>query len=748
MMGIIMILIAVAITAVVTVGVMDLMPGIQPDITTPDEVIPLDIPSTNTSSAIEPPVLFGGDGSVHKISSQEELITILKTVAPFDGYKTPMAMRGEVVLDAMVMMADDTAMFEGGDMSDSLPSPLVTQSSKTESVDVDHSTTNVQVVGVDEPDYLKNDGKYVYIASGDTLSIIDAYPAENATLILKIALDIDPNQIENMFLNNDRLLIFYTGHSNEDMIPEYDFIPRRSFDPVTHALIIDITDKQSISIIKKYTIDGQFKDARMIGNYSYFVTYNNLNYDHPVIPIITDDTTRDITSDAFYFDGESQFSSFTTLTAINIQEEESVNSKSFLMGHTGTFYVSTDNFYLTYMQHAPFWLDQDAERERFFEAIVPLLPETARESIEDEIRRGAPDTIQWIRISEIMKDAYNTLDNDQKEKLFTKIKDAVIEYDTQIQKQLQKTVIHKVSINEGKMTHTAKGSVPGRLLNQFSMDQNNDKLRVATTVEYHTEFGNTQRSNAVHVLDKNLDVVGSLGDIAPNESIFSTRFIQDRLYMVTFERIDPFFVIDLTEDTPKILGELKIPGFSDYLHPYDDKHIIGIGRDTKVNEYGRVTQLGVKIALFDASDVNNPKVADDVVIGDRHTYSAALGTHKAFYFNSNNGILSIPIMTDNIKGLDIDYDLDTVMDDGRWEGFYVFDTSLDKGFELVGTVNHSGGEPVWHYKKYTARTFHIGDILYTASDNYLKMYLLDENNLEPINTIPLKGTGGLVNYLK
>ena len=89
----------------------------------------------------------------------------------------------------------------------------------------------------------------------------------------------------------------------------------------------------------------------------------------------------------------------------------------------------------------------------------------------------------------------------------------------------------------------------------------------------------------------------------------------------------------MSTDTPKILGELKIPGFSNYLHPFDEEHIIGVGRDTKEIENGRVQQLGIKIALFNVSDVNNPKVVDDVIIGDRSTYSEALNNHKAFFFD-------------------------------------------------------------------------------------------------------------------
>ena len=138
-----------------------------------------------------------------------------------------------------------------------------------------------------------------------------------------------------------------------------------------------------------------------------------------------------------------------------------------------------------------------------------------------------------------------------KEELFEKIREALNEYDAKIQEENRKTIIHKISIDEDKIEYVAKGTVPGRLLNQFSMDESGDRFRVATTIEYYIQHEGTIRSNAVYVLDEQLNIVGELEDIAPDESIFSSRFMGDRLYLVTFEQIDPFFVIDLSTDTPK-----------------------------------------------------------------------------------------------------------------------------------------------------------------------------------------------------
>ena len=723
------VLIAVVISVIVTAGIMYTIDfNQQPQVSqipTP-EIIYVDKSVSK---------YFGGTHDIKKISSQEELEDILKASALF----------GENFYDNRIIIrniaVDEVVMFETA-TSEGVPVPSVV---KTESGGLDYSTTNVQVANVDEPDYIKNDSKYVYIVSRNTLSIIDAYPAESAKLVLKIALDIESQYIQNMFLNDDRLVIFYNGQSDDEIIPQFDFVPRRSYSPVTHALIIDVTDKENPNILKDYSIDGHFRDARMIGDYAYFVTNSNINYQYPRLPVILESSVRIMTPDAFYFDNIEQFSNFNTLTAIDIFGD-TINSDTFLMGYTGAFYVSEDNFYLTYQQSMPFGFYENSSRDRFFDVVVPLLPN----DIQDEIKAIQNDSsmnasTKWIKISELMQKSYNEMDKNDKEKLFEKIREALNEYDVKTQEETRKTIIHKISINEGEIEYVTMGSVPGRLLNQFSMDQSGDRFRVATTTEYYTQYQGTVRANAVYVLDEQLNIVGGLDQIAPDESIFSARFIGDRLYLVTFQQIDPFFVIDLSTDTPKILGELKITGFSNYLHPYDEEHIIGIGRDVKEIEEGRVQQLGIKIALFNVADVKNPKVIDDVIIGDSSTYSEALNNHKAFFFDKTRGVLSIPISGD-VESLNENSSSKMFAPDyNRWNGFYVFDLDSSDGFNLKGTITHSADDSRY-YGMGNARTFYIDDVLYTASERYLKMNYF--NDLEEINSIKLENTGKFIEYLE
>lgn len=720
--------IVVAISAIVTAGIMyaigfEQEPQIV-EVPTP-EIVYVD------KSVSE---FFKGTNDIKQISSQEELVSILEASSLFGrGFYDNRVIRS--------MAVEEDVMF---DSAESVAVSAPQAEFKGDDGGVDYSTTNVQVENVEEPDYLKNDGKYVYIVSRNTLSIIDAYPAEDARLILKIALDIESQYIQNMFLNEDRLVIFYNGQSEDEIIPQFDFIPRPSYNPVTHALIVDVSDKENPEILKDYSIDGHFRDARMIGDYAYFVTNNHINQQYPRLPVIMEDSVRIMTPDAFYFDNVEKFSNFNTLTAIDIFGD-TINSETFLMGYTGTFYVSENNFYMTYQQNMPFEYHENSSRDRFYDVIVPLLPNY----IQDEIKNIQNDSSlnsseQWTKISELMQNSYNEMDKVDKEELFEKIRNALNEYDVKIQEENRKTIIHKISIDEDKIEYVAKGTVPGRLLNQFSIDESGDRLRVATTIEYYIQHEGTVRSNAVYVLDEQLNIIGELEDIAPDESIFSSRFMGDRLYLVTFEQIDPFFVIDISKDTPKILGELKIPGFSNYLHPFDEDHIIGIGRDTKVGDNDRVQQLGVKVALFNVADVSNPKVLDDFVIGDRSSHSEAQYNHKAFFFDKSRNVLSIPISGDSDS---LEHITPKVFapEYNRWSGFYVFDVSSTEGFSIKGTVTHSDSDSRY-YGMGDARTFYIDDVLYTASQGYLKMNSLD--NLEEINSIKLENTGKFIDYLE
>jgi uncharacterized secreted protein with C-terminal beta-propeller domain len=365
------------------------------------------------------------------------------------------------------------------------------------------------------------------------------------------------------------------------------------------------------------------------------------------------------------------------------------------------------------------------------------------------IYRGQPDlpvravevSGPAVRSSAIPPD-FNTLTEQERQSIIEDFRNAEQDAIRRQEADQTFTVIHKIGIRNGAITYLAKGEVPGTLHNQFSMDEYDGNLRVATTSNVYTPRWGQYTYNSVYVLDGDMKTIGELTHIAEQETIYSTRFIGDRLYMVTFKRIDPFFVIDLSNPRdPEVLGKLKIPGYSDYLHPYDATHIIGIGKETATNDWGGVSTSGVKLALFDVSDVSNPTLLDKVQIGDAGSDSAALSDHHAFLFDRAKNLLVIPVRAVSNEPVTKE-DTYSAYRPYVWYGAYVFGLKPETGFTLRGTVQHGSGDAGYYYYGSSAsevkRSLYIGDVLYTMSSKQVKANSLGDVNTT-IATVPLSG---------
>jgi len=309
---------------------------------------------------------------------------------------------------------------------------------------------------------------------------------------------------------------------------------------------------------------------------------------------------------------------------------------------------------------------------------------------------------------------------------------------------LAMTAIHRIHVEDDEIEFEASGAVPGYLLNQFSMDEYRGYFRIATTVGHVTFWGQTTSRNNVYVLDMSLHIVGALEDLAPGERIYSARFMGDRCYLVTFKKVDPLFVIDLENPyAPWVLGELKVTGYSDYLHPYDENHIIGIGKETEAAEEGDFAWYqGVKISLFDVSDVSNPIEVDKYEIGDRGTDSPLLRDHKALLFDRSRNLLVLPVLVAEIDESRYPGEFPSnAYGDYVWQGAYIFDISLD-GLVLKGRITHlqndselAKSDYYLFSPYYVKRSLYIDNVLYTFSDKKIKMNSLED--LAEINEIEL-----------
>ena len=292
------------------------------------------------------------------------------------------------------------------------------------------------------------------------------------------------------------------------------------------------------------------------------------------------------------------------------------------------------------------------------------------------------------------------------------------------------TTIHKVRVEGLEIEPIADADVPGSLLNQFSMDEFQGYLRVATTTGFVWSAESPSRNN-VYVLDASLDIVGRLEGLAPGEHIYSARFIGDRAYLVTFQKIDPFFVVDLSvPSAPEVLGYLKIPGYSDYMHPFDEDHVIGLGKDAVPAEEGDFSWYqGVKLSLFEVADVKHPMELDRQVIGDRGTESEAVHDHKAFSFFASKGLLVLPVALARIDPAKYPDPIPPhAYGDLVWIGALVYRVTLEDGFVLLGNLTHaSGGDEDLYANSWSLavrRSLYIGEYLYTVSPSLVKVNAL------------------------
>lgn len=714
-----------------------------------------------------PPVQNVNAGELKTFSSEEELAAyIQQNVQLFRQYDYlfggPRIINEALgtPLRAAQNMAEKTAA--GAAQQAAAPEAKIFQS------EADYSTTNIQVEGVDEGDIVKSDGRYLYVLSGNKAAIVAAYPAEKARILSEIAFAGQPVEA---FINKDKLVVF--GRQ-----PDY----RETF-----IRVYDTADKEKPLLKRDVTCRGNYVTSRMIGDYVYAiinapVTWaqnlpeqkgengNPSGQSSPTkveLPQLTIDGRLETVPPAqiHYFDYPDRNYHYTMVLAVNTQnDEEKVKRKTFLTGVSQNIYASVQNIYLTGAK-AP---DFRALSAKFLEEAAQLLPAEIQEKI-NRLKNSETNVGRLIQeVTAIFEDYLGTLSDREAAALADKILAGREKWQAEIARERDKTIIHKLAVADGEVTYRCSGEVPGHVLNQFSMDEYKGLFRIATTAQGFLGNWQPNTRNNIYVLDEGLQVIGRLQGLAPTERIYAARFMGDRAYLVTFRRIDPLFVIDLKDPRqPKLLGELKIPGYSDYLHPYDENHLIGIGKEIDAGPVPLpapapaagepavqiwppppTREQGIKIALFDVSDPARPKETAKYVIPGDTADSAALRDHKAVLFSRPKNLLAIPVSFGPVYRIMDNPELSSpvpgIIAPGPkklpyyqgWHGVYVFDLSLENGIRLKGKIAHSeGGFSEEKAAGPVKRSLYINDVLYTLSDRLLKMN--DLGTLKELNALRL-----------
>jgi uncharacterized secreted protein with C-terminal beta-propeller domain len=549
------------------------------------------------------------------------------------------------------------------------------------------SETNVQVLGIDEPDIVKTNGKEIYFSSesfypltkefiGESIQplatnqtkIINAFPPTGLSTISNI------DKTGTLLLDKNILVIF----SNQEIF-SYDVSDPKS-----------PKEKWNIKLENNVFIT----DSRLYKNKIYLVTETWIDQFQPCqIKLLTTNKTPLEIKCIDIYHPVSQVPVDTTFVAMVLDPITGKIEKNISFvgsSDSSVIYMSENGIYITYSY---------SERiiklfSGFIKENQDIFPNWINEKMKKLENYDIGSQAKLIEFYSILENYQNSLNNDERMKIENELSNRMSKYYKTHQKKFEKTGIVKIELE--KFDIKATGNVPGYPLNQFALDEYQNNLRIATIIGekgigFMFSRGNQETANDIYVLDKDLKIQGSIENLGLTEKIYSARFIEDRGYLVTFRQTDPFYVLDLSNPKkPELKGELKIPGYSSYLHPISNDIILGIGKEAQQ----------VKLSLFDVASPKNPKEIDKYILDEY--WSDALDNHHAFLLDKKHNVFFLP----------------------GGKGGYIFSYENNK-FKLVKTISQISAK----------RALFINDYLYIIGDD--KITILNEIDWEKVNELKL-----------
>ncbi|MEK4484489.1 beta-propeller domain-containing protein [Psychrobacillus sp. FSL H8-0484] len=545
----------------------------------------------------------------------------------------------------------------------------------------DYSTTNNQVEGVDEADMVKTNGSHIFSISENNVVIVNVEDSVNMKEEAKIRFtdEFYPNQL----LLSDKTLMVIGQKNNIPLVIEADNTEEKEqksteetkkiaqpIDSMTTVYFYDISNPKHPQLLREIATEGYMVGARLTDNILYYVTsvyprYSIMegNEDVELRPYTHDSSRYLLPKPLSYSDisilPSTLVANYSVITAIDVENllENKVITKAYL-GGSEQLYMSQDNLYLTSTYYDSSNTNQNA-----------------REMIWNP---GKMDT-----------------------------------------------EVFKFALNNTSVEFVGSSRLSGTILNQFSMDEHDGYFRAVTTKGNRWDENEVSENN-LFILDNKMKQVGSLTGLAKDERIYSARFMGDKAYMVTFKETDPLFVIDVaTPSAPKVLGELKIPGFSNYLHPLDENHLIGFGYETKVvpqegSKEPRIMTEGMKISLFDVTDLANPKELDTEIIGEQGTYSAIQHDHHALFQHRDKNLYGFPV---SIYGKEEGQEYNQFKQDGA----LIYEITPEKGIVLKGDLlkPENPAQLYEDWEEMIQRILYVEDSLYTIAMKEIKRYNLN-----------------------
>lgn len=489
------------------------------------------------------------------------------------------------------------------------------------------SETTVQVRGIDEPDIVKTDGSEIYFSSnlGYYRPLVRELPAmeekvmpppQGETKIIKAFPPADLSQkaqigkTGNLLLEKNILVVF----SDENRIYGYDVSNPES-----------PTEKWKI----EFGQNSSLVDARLYQGKIYFVSRTTVDTIKPcpIVPLSLGENQFSISCTDIYHPIVNVPVNITYTAFILEPDTGKINRSVSFVGSSGqsVIFMSKNALYTTYTYY-------EDMIEFFYKFFLEEGDDLVSSSIIERLNalRGYDISPQakMVEFQQVFEQYLSSLSNGERLRIENEFSNRVEDYSQEHMRELERTGIVKIGLDS--LNVLATGCVPGRPLNQFSLDEYQNYLRIATTIGEGT-FGTSESENDVYVLNSKLELVGSIQGLGLGERIYSARFVEDKGYLVTFREIDPFFVLDLSNpNQPTVKGELKIPGYSSYLHPITKDKILGVGKEDSQ----------VKLSLFDVSSADNPTEISQYMLDE--SWSDILNTHHAFLLDKERVVFFLP----------------------------------------------------------------------------------------------------------
>jgi uncharacterized secreted protein with C-terminal beta-propeller domain len=615
----------------------------------------------------------------------------------------------------------------------SLASPL-TLAFTTSAATNSFSTTNVQVQGLDEADLVETDGKYLYIISGEDLVIVRAGTGHDLKIASRRHLDQQP---VGMYLFGDRLALI-SSSEHHSAVTSSGSVQSYEVYPTTTITLFDVANRAAPKLVQKTEMDGRLITSRAANGQVRLVLDNFLQLPEPIATPIGDPVPI----------SPPPPSSYTLLG------DNGGMTTGFLNQPLGiaTGLIATDVMTTGWWPGHPTW--QQSVRYESQGEYLSRLHDQIADQVLPHIRTFAPDgtvirdallsqptdfyqpdsaaptSLATIALFDMTSDqpgaiATTTMATTGTVKVYA-TPDHIYLFDAHSAPDsggawLTKTDVWKFAVDDQAHTISlsAKGSFDGELLNQFAADERDGYLRIVARSNFWPSTG--QSVDVLQQVGDRLVVVGSIGGIAPGEDLYSARFIDNRAFFVTFRKIDPLFAVDLSNPTnPRLVGELQIPGYSDYLQPLDANRLLAIGR--AADDSGWYQQM--QVSIFDVTDLGDPKLVSRYSFGGGNsTSSPALynrlmhedGDHHAVTYFDTQQILALPIYTEDNNWWGVD-DSSPLFASGHG-GLEVFKIDATSGFTPLGVVEHD---------TLVNRSIQIGDLLFAISSDSVSVHPLTD----------------------